>query len=581
MTSIATEWVFRTRGVEQAEALARQLKVPRLVAQLLLNRHPDSSTDGEAARFLAPQLTDLYAPDDLPGAVDAGRRLARAVRDNKRIVLYGDYDVDGTTGMAILWHALRMAGADPKPYVPHRVEEGYGLNEQAVRNLADEGADLIVTIDCGVTAVNEARILRDRGVALIVTDHHRFEAELPAADAIVHPMLCESPANEHLCGAGVAYKVAWALAREVCGSARVQPEWRTLLMELLPLAALGTIADVVPLIGENRVIARHGLERLPHSRVPGLIALIESAGLTRQRISGYDVGFKLAPRINAAGRMGHARLAVELLTSADVSRGREIAIYLEDHNRKRQATERRITKQAIARVESENLAGDHRRALVLAEESWHPGVIGIVASRLVRRFHRPTVLIALAGDEGQGSGRSIDAFHLAEALSCCKEELLAHGGHAMAAGLRITTDRIASFTERFVDHANGRLTGRDLIPKLTLDAEVGLGELDMTTTETIDALGPFGCGNPRPKLATGWLALAGEPRCVGSGGDHLQATFRENGSQIRAIGFKLGGAIEDLKHHRRCRVAFEPIINDFNGRRSVEMQMLDLKFPER
>lgn len=574
---MATEWLIHNGVHDRADQLSRSWGVSELVARLLINR---GITDAEGGQeFLSPRLKDLYPPTMLPGAEAAASCLHEAVARGGKIVLYGDYDVDGTTGIAILWHLLHAAGADVSFYVPHRIEEGYGLNHEAVRRLVAEGADLIVTIDCGITAVAEAAAIKEAGVGLIVTDHHTRHAELPVADAVVHPAVAPGYPNEHLCGAGVAFKLAWALAQKLCGKERVDPHLRDLLKEALPLAALGTIADVVPLVGENRIIARFGLEAIAETKLVGLRALMDSAGLNNGRVTGYDVGFKLAPRLNAAGRMGHARLAVELLTRADEQRASEIALYLEDHNKARQTTDRKIAAQAFDMIEERNLASDARRAIVLASEGWHPGVIGIVASRVVERYHRPTILIALSGGEGQGSGRSIAGFDLASALESCGDDLIAYGGHKMAAGLRIAEDRVDDFTEAFVDAANNALTARDLIPKLKLDADVAFGELTMTTAEQIVSLGPFGVGNPKPRLATGWVELAAEPRCVGRNATHLSAVFAQDGVRLRGIGFGLHEALEDLKQHRRCRVAFEPIINEFNGRRSVELNILDLQFP--
>ncbi len=548
-----------------------------MVAQLLLNRGWTPSDS--AGAFLSPRLRDLYPPDQLPGAQDAAELIARAVHEKTPIALYGDYDVDGITGVAILWHILRQAGAQVSFYVPHRIEEGYGVNLAAVRRLVDDGARMIITIDCGITAVEAAEELAKTGTQFIVTDHHTPHASLPSASAIVHPGLGSDYPNPDLSGSGVAYKLAWAVARTLSGTERVDPVYRDWLVELLPLAALGTIADVVPLRGENRIIARHGLEGLASSKLPGVNAVIESAGLQGRRISGYDVGFKIAPRINAAGRMGHARLAVELFTAADPARSREIALYLEDHNRSRQSTERKILEQAVDMVERSDLASHARRAIVLAGEGWHGGVIGIVAARIVGRYQRPAILVALSDGVGQGSGRSIRQFDLCTALASCEEHLLEYGGHAMAAGIRIAADRVESFTEAFVSVANNRLTGDDLVERLSIDVGVTLDELTLPTADSILNMGPFGQGNPRPKLATEWVTLANEPRLVGKQNNHLQASFRENGVLVKAIGFGLGSAIEDLKEHRRCRVAFEPIVNEFNGRRSVEMQILDLKFP--
>ena len=573
---MAKRWIIPPAREDCAE-LAQLWGVPTLIAQLMINRGVE--TDGDGGGFLSPLLKNLHPPSALPGATLAAERIVEAIREKRKIVLYGDYDVDGTTGVAILWHILTAAGADVSFYVPHRVEEGYGLHLAAIKRLLDDGAQMIVSVDCGITAVEVAQFLHKAGVALIITDHHTPQEHLPQADAIVHPTVGGTYPNPHLCGAGVAFKLAWAIAQRFCGAERVDPVFRELLKELLALAALATIADAVPLVGENRIIAKHGLRGLATSKLPGVQALIDSAGLTGSSISGTDAGFTLAPRINAAGRMGHARLAVELFTRANAERAREIAMYLDGHNRARRSTERKISKQARAMVEDGNLAGDARRAIVLASDAWHAGVIGIVASRLVERYQRPTVLIALSNGEGQGSARSIEHFNLADALCVCGEHLISYGGHAMAAGLRIDAARVDAFTEAFVAHANQTLTGEDLIPKLRLDAEVTLDALTIPTTEAIVGLGPFGLGNPKPTLSTAWVELAAEPRCVGSNGEHLQASFLQNGVRMKGIGFGMASGIEDLKHHRRCRVAFEPMINEFRGRRSVEMRLIDLQFP--
>ena len=569
-------WMIPPPSAQRDEA-ASHWRVPPLVAQLLINRGFTIDQPGEA--FLAPKLSDLYAPASLPGVERAVELIVDAINSGTKIVVYGDYDVDGTAGVAILWHVLQLAGADVSFYVPHRVDEGYGLNAAAAERLIHDKTGMVISVDCGITAVSEVNLLREADVRVVITDHHTPHGATPRADAIVHPTVGGTYPNPDLCGAGVAFKLGWAIAQRLSGADRVAPAFRTLLMELLPLAALGTIADVVLLRGENRIIAKHGLATLPRSSLPGLRALIDSAGLRGTKISGYDVGFKLAPRINAAGRMGHARLAVELMTRADETRAREIALYLEEHNRARKATERKIVGQAVEMVEQGDLASDARRALVLSSPGWHAGVIGIVAARIVDRYHRPAVLIAEKDGVGQGSARSIPCFDLAKALGSCEDHLASFGGHAMAAGLKIAVDRIDDFRQAFVDVANNQLTGDDLVPKLRLDAEVRLGELSLPVVEQIAALGPFGVGNARPRLATDWVDLADEPRCVGRGQEHLQASFVDDGVRLKGIGFGLKRCMEDLKQHRRCRVAFEPIINEFNGRRSVEMQIIDLEFP--
>ncbi len=561
------------------EASARLLGVSPLIAQVLHNRgieEPDA-----AKGFLAPELKALHPPELLPGAVEAADVIVEKIRQSRKIVIYGDYDVDGITATAILWHLLKTAGADVSFYIPHRLEEGYGLNGDALRQLAERGVDTVISVDCGITALAEARLARELGLTLIITDHHTMTHELPEAAVLVHPGLGEGSPNTDLCGAGVAFKLAWAIARSLCGTPKVTPDMRTYLLNATCLVALGTIADVVPLTGENRILTKFGLQGLAACDHFGLRALLESARLLdEKKINTEHVGFWLAPRLNAAGRMGHAQLAAELLTDAPETRAREIAMYLEEQNKGRQSLERRILKQAMEQIEARDLASDARRAIVLASSEWHPGVIGIVASRIVDRFHRPTVMIALENGTGQGSARSIRHFALHTALAECGDHLLAHGGHAMAAGLRIDSARVEPFTEAFIEHANKRLTGSDLLPTLRLDAEVELRELTTPVVQDIQRLAPFGSGNPRPRFATGWLNVSGEPRTVGKNGDHLQFALTDGTHTLKSIAFKQKERIQALCDHRRCRVAFEPILNTFNGRTTVEMQVIDFAFDE-
>ncbi len=570
-------WLVAPVWPKRQEAAARFGTSP-LIAQLLHNRGIDDPA--AAGLFLNPRLADLYPPERMPGAVQAAQLIADAVRERHRIVIYGDYDVDGITGTAILWHTLTKLGADVDFYVPHRIEEGYGLNADAVAKLAAEGVQLIITVDCGITAVEVARLARRLNVRLIITDHHQPGAERPEADVVVHPALGDGSPLTATCGAGVAFKVAWALGQCFSGASRVSAELREILVEGVGLVALGTIADIVPLVDENRIFARHGLSGLTASKLPGIVALIESASLENTKLDAYHVGFVLAPRLNAAGRMGHARLAVELLTRATPERAREIAIYLDAQNRSRQALERRIFKKACEMVTAARMDSDGCRAIVLADEQWHAGVIGIVASRLVDRYGRPTIMIALENGGGQGSGRSIRHFDLNEALRACSDHLLTYGGHAMAAGLKIAADRVAAFREAFVQRANQVLTARDLCPSLQLDAETTLAELTEPVVEAILGLGPFGVGNPKPRFATGWVELVGAPRTCGSDAEHLQFTVRDGQCIRKAIAFRQAAHAQALLDHRRCRLAFEPIINEFNGRRSVELQVADIQFPE-
>ncbi len=592
-----------------AEGLASHLRVSRIVAQILLNRGLSDPAACEA--FLRPNLKLLHDPSTLPGVPRAAERIARAVRESQPIAIYGDYDVDGITATSILYHALRALGATVRTYIPHRVDEGYGLNAAALTQLIDEGAQLIITVDCGITAVGPAEVAAARGVDLIITDHHEWkESEgipvLPKAYAVVHPRIVDScllivdrddeasarsPAlstinyqpsttpypNPHLCGAGVAFKLAWGVGQAIHG-AKVGEAFRSLLVEMTALCALGTIADVVPLVGENRVIASFGLKCLPKSQLTGIIALIASANLDGEALDAYHVGFLLAPRLNAAGRMGHAALALEMLTTAPADRAIEIATYLEQQNRQRQAVEKQTLAEVLAEVARRGDDGEGCCGVLIAGKEWHPGVIGIVASRVVERLHRPTVLISMGEAHGAGSGRSIAGFHLAKALQGCTDLLVSHGGHEMAAGLKVTPENLEALRERFQTYAREHLSPEQLIPQLHLDAEVKLSQINEALVHDLERLGPFGHANRKPLLACCGVEIAATPRRVGKTGDHLQLQVRQNGTTIKGIAFNTGHLADQLTPGTKVDLAVEPGLNHWNGRTSVEVQVRDIRF---
>jgi single-stranded-DNA-specific exonuclease len=588
--------VFEPHGA--ARELAERLRTSPLVAQILLNRGLE---DRDVCReFLRPTLKSLLEPATIPNLRAAAERVAKAIRDREKIVVYGDYDVDGITATAILWHAIRHLGGVVEYYIPHRIDEGYGLNAEAVEQICDDskgmGAKLIVTVDCGITAVGPARIARSHGVDLIITDHHEWhetaspltdgESEhgpiLPLCCAIVHPRLPvdgtpSAYGNPHLCGAGVAFKLAWAIGMQISGANRVSESFRSFLLEATALAALGTIADVVPLVGENRVLAHFGLSGLKNSQLVGIRALIGSAGLDGQKLDSYHVGFLLAPRLNACGRMGHARLAVEMLTEADGTRADEIAAYLEEQNRKRQSIERQILDEAIEQTEKLGMDNGEHRAIVLAKESWHPGVIGIVASRLVDRYHRPAILVSLNGEQGQGSGRSIGGFHLARALEACGQDLEAFGGHEMAAGLKLRPENFDKFQRAFIDYANRTIPPERMVPELKLDCLAELKHVTEALVNDLKRLGPFGHGNRKPILCCRQVQLAAPPRRVGKTGDHLQLFVRQGDTSMKCIAFNRGELFDQLKPGQFIDLAVEPQLNEFNGRVSVELEVKDLK----
>lgn len=558
-----------------AQELADRLRTSPLIAQMLLNRGLTSPQD--CSDFLKPNLKCLHDPSLLPNLPQAAQRVAKSIKDREKIVIYGDYDVDGITGVAILWHAIRILGGQVEYYIPHRIEEGYGLNSEAVEEICKNGAKLIVSVDCGVTAIEPARVAKKHNVELIITDHHEWhDPSMPDCFAIVHPRLGNYP-NQSLCGSGVAFKLAWGIGMAMTGGARVSDEFRAFLLEATALAGLGTIADVVPLTGENRVLAHFGLNSLKASKLNGVRALIRSAKLDGQEIDCYHAGFLLAPRLNAAGRMGHARLAVQLLTDADHHKADEIASYLEQQNRARQQIEKKILEEALAQVAQLDAAADHNRAIVLGGEGWHAGVIGIVASRIVERFHRPTIMVAINNGLGQGSGRSISGFHLSKALEQCSSHLEAFGGHEMAAGLKVRSSNFEAFRRAFVEHANATLDPALLIPQLRIDCLAELAHMSHALVSDLKRLGPFGHGNRKPILACRGLTLAGPPRRVGKTGDHLQLFVRQGSSHMKCIAFGLGAMFDQLKTGMNIDLAVEPQINEFNGRSSVELAVKDLQ----
>lgn len=575
---MAKLWRIQPHDPARVAALERAASVPAVVAQLLLCRGIDDTR--LANDFLQPRLSSLRDPENLPGVAAAADAITAAVGDSRRIVIYGDYDVDGMSATAILYLCLKLLGAQVTYYVPNRIDEGYGLNTPALERLARDGAQLIVTVDCGAASVAEAVRARELGLQLIVTDHHHFQDELPAADCIVHPAL---PGGTYpfagLCGAGVAFKLAWALCQRASQAKKVTPRMRDFLLQAVGLVALGTVADVVPLVDENRVLVRHGLGSLRERPGPGVQALIGLTGIDQQpNLSSEDIAFKLAPRLNAAGRLGQATLGVELLVTDGRDRAETLAAYLHELNGSRESLERSIylaaNKQATEQFDPEGDA-----ALVLAARGWHAGVIGIVAARLAEKFHRPVVLIAfdpLGVKPGIGSARSAGGFDLAAGLSACAEHLHSHGGHAAAAGLRIDEDRLEVFRAQFREYAAGELSQQARQPELRIDAEVPFSALTTRAVHDIERLAPFGHSNPRPLLCTSHVTLSAEPKPVGGGGRHLSLRLAQHGVQLKAIAFGGSEWADDLSQSAGpIAVAFRPFVNHFRGRRSVELQLCD------
>ncbi len=582
MPPVGKTWHLLPHDRSAIESLGKVLRVSPIVAQLLLNR---GVTEPEAARrFLTAPLRDLHPPELLPGVSEAADHLLKAARLGQRICVYGDYDVDGATGTAILWQVLRMLGAAADFYVPHRLEEGYGLNSEALRQIAQTGAAVVVTVDCGIGSLAEADEARRLGLELIVTDHHEPKEQLPDAAVLVHPRL---PGTSYpfggLSGAGVAFKLAWALCQRSCGSERVTPRFRDFLMDSVTLTALGLVADVVPLHDENRIFVRHGLARLRQAPSPGLKALLEVAGLAeRERLCAADVSFKLAPRLNAVGRLGSARLVIELLTTTSAERALYLARYLEGQNAQRQQFERRILARARELLTASELDGTP--ALILADPEWHPGIVGIVASRLVDLYARPVLLIALRREReegsviGQGSGRSVPGFPLHKALEACSEHLISHGGHAAAAGFKIQPERIDLFRQRFCAFAAPCFPAGLPPPRLVIDAEVPLSALTLGLVNDLDRLEPYGTDNSRPLLLAAGLQVLESPKRVGGGERHLSFRVRQHGTVLRAIAFGMADRVDELMSAGgSCCLVFTPRRNEWQGFRRVDLEVVDFQ----
>ena len=577
---VRRRWSLAPYDRDLANFLARELHVHPVVGALLVRR--GASTADEGKRFLNRRLDALLDPSLLPGAVEAADRIHAAATAGRRICIYGDYDVDGMCAAALLLECLRVGGCAAEFYIPDRFEEGYGVNADALRRLKERGVDLVVTVDCGATSVREAEVARSLGLEYIVTDHHESAGEVPRADAVVHPNL---PGSQYpfrrLCGAGVAFKLAWETARRFSGARTTTAAFRKFLLDATSLAAIGTICDVVPLEGENRVLVHHGLKSLQVAPPLGLEKLMQEAGLTkRRRLAAEDVAFQIGPRLNACGRLGQARLGVELLVARDPARAEELARYLESANAQRRTIERRTfldaRAQAARRYSLES--GGLPPAFVLDSDEWHPGVVGIVAGRMVERFHRPCILIACNGEEGTGSGRSIQGLHLQQALTACGRHLTNFGGHEMAAGLRIQRNQIDAFRGAFEAEAARRLADERLVADIRIDMEVPLHMLTPKLLDSLDALEPFGAANPKPVFLASDLALVGAPRKIGGGERHLSFRVRQGDRTMRAVAFGHAERIEELADSEgRCCLVFEPIINDFRGYPEVELRVRDFR----
>ena len=562
-------WTLRPQPPGRVvRALERDLQLPRALCRLLAVR--ERTTPDAAKSFLRPRLEDLHDPALLLDSDRAADRLAAAVENGETVVVHGDYDADGIAGAALLGGWIRAAGGRAEAIVPDRTRDGYDLSNAGVDRSIALGAGVIVTVDCGITALDPVRRAAAAGVDVIVTDHHIPGPRLPDAFAILNPNRpgCAYP-DKRLCGAGVAFKLGQLLSRRL-GRSRDEA-W-----DYLDLVALATIADQVELDGENRILGRYGLRALARTTRPGLNALMTGAKMAPgNAVTSEAVAFRLAPRINAAGRVGDASKALRLLLTADSGEARSLAEVVERNNSDRREIERRTTEEALARLEGAYDAATDRGVVVVGD-GWHPGVIGIVASRVAERLFRPSVVIALDGDEGRGSARSIPGFDLHAAIAQCGTHLERFGGHHQAAGMDIQRDRVPAFRDAFQDVAGRRLGSMELRPVLHVDLEVALGEVDFDLHRYATYLGPHGRGNPEPLYVARAVRVAGSPRVLTGG--HVKFGMVDGGSRLPAIGFGLADRlVPELTGNGPVDVAFNLIENTFRGRTTIQARVVDVR----
>lgn len=552
----------------QVDQIMELINVPRVIAQILLNR--GVGTFDEARYFLKPTMDDLHNPFLMAGMDQAIERIASAIEKNEHIMIFGDYDVDGTTSTTLLYLTIKLLTDQVSYFIPDRLKEGYGLSIYGIQVAKERGAGLILAVDCGITANKEVDQARLMGLDVIIIDHHVPGETLPDAVAVLNPkrMDCDYPFKE-LCGVGLAYKVAQALAEQVG-----LPDHA--IYTHMDLVALGTTADIVPLRDENRVLTKYGLAMIQETKKAGLQALINAVGLKQKEIVTGHVVFGLAPRINAAGRMGDANRVVRLLTTENREEAEQLAEELNMENIRRRQQDSVAFEEARDVVENDAFLSE-ANGIVLASERWHPGIIGIVASRMVEAFSRPVVMIAMNGDTGRGSARTMGDFHLYNAIKECADLLIQFGGHHHAAGLSIARENVTAFQQRFHEVVTANATPEDFISRLNIDSEIEFDEVTPRLMKLLKMLGPFGPDNNHPVLVSRNLTLVGAPNIIGSEKTHLKFKVRQNNHVIDAIGFGMADYADQLRAQpNRVHLAYTLEENTWHGKTSTQLRIKDI-----
>ena len=561
-------WKLKEPDPAVVARLADEFKTSEIIARVLASRGVESLAESRA--FFSPDLANLNDPFLMKDMEKAAGLVKSHVEEGKKVFIFGDYDVDGTTGSAALYLFLRGIGCDAKVYIPDRITEGYGLSQTGIDTAADWGAALLISCDCGINATEEVAYAKSRNLQVIITDHHTPDERLPAADAILNPKQsdCRYP-FKGLCGGAVVFKMMQAVGRLL----DVDEEE---VFRHLDLITLGTAADIVPLTDENRVIVSHGLDRLAHTEKPGLRALLEVSGLGGKSLTVGRLLFRAAPRINAAGRLGDANRAVRMLTTESVSEAEKLAGELDDENRERQEIQQSIVDDAVRKVNAE-IDLEKERAIVLWDEAWHEGVIGIVASKIKEVYHRPAVIISLKDDAGKGSARSVSGFDLFENLTLCKDVLDGYGGHPMAAGLTVSREKLEQFRSKFTSLAGEKLDSSQLVNSLDIEGEMDLNHIDGRFMKFLEKLAPFGPGNMTPKFISRNVSPGRDPRLVGKDNGHLKFKAKQGKTSYDAIGFNKGNHFEKMINGKPIDIAYVVEENEWQGATSIQLNIRDIK----
>lgn len=562
-------WNYKNKALsrEEIEEFSASCGVGPAMAVILLNR--GIKTPKAVSSYMKKSLEDIHNPFMLDGMEEAVERIISAISKKEKIVIYGDYDVDGITSTATVYKFLKSQGADVSYYIPDRFSEGYGINVLAVNKMARDGAKLMITVDCGITAVGEVEFAKTQGLDVIITDHHTCREELPKATSVINPKRQDSSYPfSGLAGVGVAFKLVLALA------IKLGMNTKDVFMEYVDMVALGTIADVVPLVDENRVITDKGINSIENTKNKGIRALMELAGAGGKCIDANSVAFFASPRLNAAGRLSSASLSVELLICEDDERAREIACQLDKLNQERKDIEQKIFEEAYEKAEA---MGDDKLVYVISGENWNHGVIGIVASRLAELFYRPCILISVEEGKGKGSGRSVPEMNLFDALSSCEDLLTAFGGHSQAAGLSIPEENLEEFSKKINEFAKKNIDIQALVPKLLIDCNLSGANVTMQAAKMIESLAPFGEGNELPVFSMQGLKVIAS-QTMGAQKNHLRLRLSDGINVFNAVGFGMGEMVDKLPLGTVVSIAFNMNINVYQGSENLQLMLKDIKF---